>query len=146
MVQQGGGMNNPKWMKEAQDYLTIVKEGKTHLLVGIAYLSENHSIQEIIRFLKEYLRDKEKEFKQLLIEDKTSPQVDQLIAVIFRLQMAIMTLQKEVNRIVRFKRRAAGSGCIHKWNRRSHRRPRRWKDQNHDGENWQSGDRARRAA
>ena len=52
---------------EAQEYLTIKKDGEMELIVGIDYLSENHSRQEIVRFLRGYLHEKEKLLKELIL-------------------------------------------------------------------------------
>jgi len=52
-------------IQEAQEYLTRKKDGAIELIVGIDYLSENHSRQEIVRFLKDYLGEKEKSSRVL---------------------------------------------------------------------------------
>lgn len=145
MVHEGGRMNEMafdqnKYLRESQDYLTIAKDGQKQLIVGIAYLSENHSHEEIIRFLKDYLREKEKELRELILGDKSNCQIDKIVAVMFRIHMAIMTLEKEVNHIVRFKHRAASSRHVRKWNRSRHSRAWKRQDKNHDGENRETGD------
>jgi hypothetical protein len=137
---------NDKWINKAQEYLTIVKDGQKQLIVGIAYLSENHSHQEIIRFLKDYARGKEKELRELILGDKSNCQIDKIVAVMFRVHMAIMTLEKEVNHIVRFKHGAASGRHVRKWDRSRHSGARIRKDKNHDGANWKAGHRARSAA
>ena len=137
---------NDKWIDKAQEYLTITKDGQTELIVGISYLSENHSRQEIVRFLKDYAREKEKELKGLILGDKSSPQIDKTVAVMFRVNMAIMTLEKEVNNVVRFKHRAGKGGIVCKRDRRSHRSSRKRQDANHDGTNWKARHRSRSAA
>jgi hypothetical protein len=135
-----------KHLREAQDYLTINKDGQEQLIVGIAYLSENHSHEEIIRFLRDYLREKERELRELILGNKSNCQIDKTVAVMFRIHMAIMTLEREVNHIVRFKHRTAKSRHVRKRDRRSHRRSRIGKDKNNDGEDWEIGHGTRRAA
>ena len=135
-------------IREAQEYLTIKKDGEIELIVGIDYLSENHSRQEIVRFLRGYLHEKEKVLKELILGDKTSNQIDQTVAVMFRIHMAITVIEKrmEVSDVVRFKQRAAKGRHVRKRNRRCHSGSRKRQDKNHDGENWDVGHRTRRAA
>jgi len=135
-------------IREAQEYLTIKKDGEIELIVGIDYLSENHSRQEIVRFLRGYLHEKEKQLKELILGDKTSNQIDQTVAVMFRIHMAITVIEKrmEVNDVVRFKQRTAKGRHVRKRDRRRHSRARERQDKNHDGENWDVGHRTRCAA
>ena len=135
-------------IREAQEYLTIKRDTGIELIVGIDYLSENHSRQEIIRFLRGYLHEKEKLLKELILGDKSSNQIDQTVAVMFRIHMAITVIEKrmEVNDVVRFKRRSAKSSHVRKRNRRRHSGPGKWQDKNHDGKDWDTGYRTRCAA
>lgn len=137
---------NEKNMKEAQEYLTIINDGEPRLIVGISYLSVNHSTQEIVRFLKDYLREQEKKLRALVIGDKSNPEIDKTASIIFRICMAIMTLEKEVNKIVRFEQRTGSGSNFHKRYRRRHRHSRFRKDKDHDGEDRETRDRSRRAA
>jgi hypothetical protein len=136
MVYQGGRMSiDHQDIREAQEYLTMRKDGEIELIVGIDYLSENHSRQEIVRFLRGYLHEKEKLLKELILDDKSSNQIDQTVAVMFRIHMAITVIEKrmEVNNIVRIKHRAAKSRHVRKRDRRRHSRSRERQDKNHDG-------------
>lgn len=135
-----------KRMTEAQEYLTVMVNGETRPIVGISYLSGNHSTQEIIRYLKDYLREQEKNLKQLVLVNKSNPEIDRTVSIVFRVYMAIMTLEKEVNKIVRFEQRAGSSGNFHKRDRRSHRHARVRKNKDHDGEDRAARNRSRRAA
>jgi hypothetical protein len=137
-----------KYLREAQDYLTIEKDGQKQLIVGIDYLSENHSREEIVRFLKDYLREKEKQLKELILGDKSSNKIDQTVAVMFRIHMAISIIEErmEVKQIVELKRGTAESGKFLKGNRSSHISARGGQDQNHDGENRDIGQDVRSAA
>jgi hypothetical protein len=149
MVYQGGRMSiDHQDIREAQEYLTIKKDGEIELIVGIDYLSENHSRQEIVRFLRGYLHEKEKLLKELILGDKSSNQIDQTVAVMFRIHMAITVIEKrmEVNDVVRFKQRTAKGRHVRKRDRRRHSRARERQDKNHDGENWDVGHGTRRAA
>lgn len=129
---------------EAQEYLTRIRDGKKELIVGIDYLSENHSREEIVRFLKGYLHEKEKMLRELIHSDKRDIRIDQTVAVMFRIHMAISIIEKrlEVSHVVRFKPRSGSGSRFHKRNRRGHRNPRVGKNKNHDGKNWKTRDRS----
>ena len=141
-------MDHHQDIREAQEYLTVNKDGEIELIVKIDYLSENHCRQEIVRFLKDYLREKEKMLKILILDDKSNNQIDQTVAVMFRIYMAISIIEKrmEVNHIVRFKQRAGKGRHVRKWNRSRHSRAWKRQDENHDGEDREIGHRTRRAA
>ena len=120
---------------EAQEYLTMEKEEGFKRIVNITDLLKNHKQNEVINFLKEYLRDKEKALRNLILIDKTQSRVDQYVAAIFRIHMAIKTLEegKEVAKLERFKQGAKESSQFHKRNSGSNRSSRKRQDQNHDG-------------
>lgn len=142
---------------EAQDYLTMMKHGDLKLIVDIQALSKKHTTDEIISFLKDYNREKEKALRNLILIDKFNRRVDETVAVMFRLSMAIRTLEddsriinisdrKEVKQIVQLKHGTEKSGRVLKRYRRCHRGPRIGKDQMHDGKNRDVGQGTQRAA
>lgn len=135
-------------IREAQEYLTINKDGEKQLIVGIDYLSENHSRQEIVRFLKEYREGMEKILKELVAKDKSNTRIDEVVAVMFRMHMAISLIEQrmEVNNIVRIKQRTTKSSHIRKRDRRSHRSSRVGEDENDDGADRETRHRTRSAA
>jgi len=135
-----------KYLDTAQQFLTQTNGDGERLIIGIRYLSENHSPEEIIRYLRDYLKGKEKELKDLILGDKSSPLIDQTIAIVFRVHMAIMTLEREVNKIVRFKQGTGSGRSVHKRHRRRHSHSRLRKDKDHDGEDWKTRDRSWRVA
>ena len=141
-------MDHHEDIREAQEYLTRRKDGEIELIVGIDYLSENHNRQEIVRFLKEYLHEKEKQLKILIQDDKSNNQIDQTVSVMFRIYMAISIIEKrmEVNNIVRLEHRAAKSRHVRTWDRCRHSGARIRKNKNHDGTYRETGHRTRRAA
>ena len=56
---------NKKSMRAAQKYLTCYKNDIRKRIVDIRRLSRDHTTQEIIAFLKDYLREKEKGLKNM---------------------------------------------------------------------------------
>lgn len=122
---------------EAQEYLTIETDVGHKRIIDIYDLMKRHNVNEVIRFLKDYLRDKEKGLKNLILMDKTQSRVDQYVATMFRMHMAIKTLEegKEVKSIEWSEPRAEESSQLHKRNRSNHSRAGFGEDGGHDEKN-----------
>lgn len=122
---------------EAQQYLTIEKDDGFKRIINIEDLMKRHGPNKVILFLKEYLKDKEKGLRNLLLIDKCQKKIDEYVASMFRMHMAIKTLEsgREVKIIERSQSRAEESGQLHKRNRSRHHRARRWQDRSHDEKN-----------
>ena len=144
-------------ISDAQMYLTIQRGDQFKTIVDIESLRRKHSDEEIIEFLKGYLREKEKALRNMILIDKTHRKVDELAAAMFRLTMAIKILEngdniylnhngKEVKKIVRFKRGTEKSSKLHRGNCSSHSSTRIRENKNHDGEDRDTGDETRSIA
>lgn len=159
MVSKGGGMTRQNII-DAQGYLTMRKNECTRRILDIHSLMRNHSQSEIIQFMKEYLREKEKSLKEMVLTDKSNHRVDEIVAAMFRLHMAIRILEdrysvygisekniksneKEVAGIVKFKQGTEKSGKLHRRDSGSDSLSRIREDQNDDGKDQSSGDETR---
>jgi len=60
-------------INDAQDYLIIDYGNKRKEILNITTLLQNHTLDEVIRFLKGYLRENQKIMRQQLLRDKTNP-------------------------------------------------------------------------
>lgn len=135
----------------AQEYLRVRTPYGCKRIADIAHLFERLSVKEVIEVLKENLRKKEKELKNMILIDKTHEQVDRLVASMFRINMAIRTLEeakyaKEVIKIERSQSGAEESGQLYQRDSGGHCRAGIGQDQNHDGKNRFSGNQSKRAA
>jgi len=139
----------------AQDYLTIEKDEVRKRIVDIEELYKRHSKKKILNFLKDYLHRKEKVLKNLILIDKTQHRVDETVVSMFRISMAIKTLEdnlkeiadrREVKSFEQLEQGTEESSGILKWNRRSHRRAGIGEDAHHDGENRDTGERLQHPA
>ena len=85
-------------INEVQDYLTIVSGDKVYQIVNVGLLLRRHSGLAVISFLDQLRSEYKKELGQLIKTDKTSAQINELVAKNFRLKMAINTIRnaKEV--------------------------------------------------
>ena len=135
-------------LSDTQNYLTIATGEKTKRILDIESLMRKHAPGEVIFFLQNYLREKQKALKNLIIIDKTQHRVDETVGAIFRLYMAISLLKeainpienrKEVKNIVRFKQRTGKSGKLSHRNCVSNRSSRIRQDPHYDGENREIG-------
>jgi hypothetical protein len=79
---------------EAQDFLTVVEPDHTFQIVNVELLLWRHSPDEVIGFLKMLRQDYKKELRAILRENKVHPKVNYLIVHLFRVRMAIKTIQQ----------------------------------------------------
>lgn len=125
-----------KDINDAQDYLIVDYGNKRREILNITTLLQNHSIDEVIRFLKGYLRENQKIMRQQLLRDKTNPCLDQAVATSFRISMAITVLERESEVTISDEiKQGAGesSECIRRDNTGSGM-PRKRENFNNDGE------------
>jgi hypothetical protein len=104
-------------INQVRDFLTIVTEDRTYEICPIEVLLWRHPPDDVVGFLNELRQDYKKELNQLLRENKVHPKINFLVVQIFRLRMAIKTIQKaKKEEVIRNGReaeqRAAGSGGL----------------------------------
>jgi hypothetical protein len=94
----GGKQMTREIIQAAQDYLTIKENGKNRKIVDIDRLLRSHPSKEIIDFLKTILKEKQIALKDFILTDKTKKEIDETVAVMFRVTMAIKIIEngKEV--------------------------------------------------
>ncbi len=94
-------------IQTAQDYLTVGrKDNGKKVIMDINQLLRKHSSEEVINLLKTILKEKQEKLRDLILEDKTKPEIDETVALMFRVTMAIKTIQngsdgKEVKNVER---------------------------------------------
>jgi hypothetical protein len=100
-------------INEVQEFLTVVSPDHTFQIVNVEML-KRHSPSAVVGFLELLRADYKKELRELLRENKSHPKVNHLVVNLFRLRMAIKTIQKEVKRGERHETepRAAESGGL----------------------------------
>jgi len=133
---------------EAQEYLRVKTPYGFRRILDARSLFEDHNDGEVIKFLKDHLREKEKALKNMILIDKSHPRVDQIVAAMFRISMAIKSLEegKEVTEIERTQQGAEESGRFHKRDSGGHRGPGIGQDACHDGKDREPGQTIQRAA
>jgi len=83
-----------KIVNQVQDFLTVVGPDHTYQIVNMGLLLWRHTPEQVVGFLNQLRQEYKKELRELLRENKSHPKVNFLIVNIFRLRMAIKTIQK----------------------------------------------------
>ena len=88
-------------INEVQDYLTVVSGDRIYQIVNVELLLRRHSGVAVIAFLDQLRSEYKKELGQLIKTDKSSAKINELVAMNFRLRMAINTIKnaKEVRQV-----------------------------------------------
>jgi hypothetical protein len=91
-------MMTKKIISNVQEFLTIVEEDKVYQIVNVELLLRRHPPQAVIAFLQQLRSDYKKELSKLIKDSKTSSRINELVAMNFRIKMAINTIKnaKEV--------------------------------------------------
>ena len=82
-------------LKEAQEFLTFMNNGHVKRIIDIEKLLERHPVTMVLSLLKDLLKEKQRTLKELVVTDKTTPKVNDTIAAMFRIHMAIKTIEEE---------------------------------------------------
>ena len=80
---------------EAQEYLTISIGDEKKRIIDINSLLKRHRQGAVVMFLEQVLREQERHLKHLITKDKTAVAVNETIATMFRLTMAIKTIEQD---------------------------------------------------
>lgn len=134
-------------ISEVQDYLTVITDDHKKRILDIRVLLRTHSTRSILQFMRGLLREYEKRLRVFITTDKTNPEMNEIIATMFRLHMAIKCLEgEEVRKVDKFKHRAAEGGKFQRRNRSRHRSAWFRKNKNHDGKDRNIGESVRDTA
>jgi len=87
-----------KIVNQVQDFLTVVGPDHTYQIVNVGMLLLQHSPDAVVGLLNQLRQEYKKELRDLLRENKTHPKVNYLVVHIFRIRMAMKTIQKEAKR------------------------------------------------
>ena len=79
---------------DVQDYLTFISDNRVKTIMDVRSLIEKHPSNKIVSLLENLAKRKEEILMELIQEDKTSSIINETIATVFRLNMAIETIQK----------------------------------------------------
>lgn len=83
---------------QVREILTIVTEDRTFQICPVEVLLRRHPPQAVVAFLEMLRKDYRRELGAILRQNKLHPKIDYLIALIFRLKMAINTIRNAEKR------------------------------------------------
>ena len=80
---------------DVQSFLTFMQSDgdRVYQIVNVELLLRRHPPDAVIAFLQELNKDYGKALSKLIQEDKTSSQINELVAKRFRIKMAINTIR-----------------------------------------------------
>jgi len=87
-----------KAINEAQGFLTIDYEDRSHQIVNVEFLLRRHPTDEVIDFLRQIQREYDRKLKKRIKKDKSDPVINDIVAKRFRLRMAINTIRNNEKR------------------------------------------------
>jgi superfamily I DNA/RNA helicase len=82
-----------KIINQVQEFLTYCGEDRIYQIVNVEVLLKRHPPEAVIGFLTLLREDYKKELRELLAENKTDPEINELVAKNFRIRMAINTIK-----------------------------------------------------
>ena len=77
----------------AQDYLTMISENRVKRIVDVEHLLARHPKESVVSFLDDLYKDKQRALKEMIAADKTSSRINELIVAMFRIHMAMKTIE-----------------------------------------------------
>ena len=81
-------------INSAQNFLTVIDDKRTYRIVDIRFLLKRHPPAAVIAFLKQLRSEYSAKLQTLIRENKTDPEINDLVARNFRVKMAITTISK----------------------------------------------------
>ena len=82
-------------LREAQDYLTVIRGDTKKQILDIEPLLNRHPVQSIVWFLRVLYKEKKIKLQDLIEGDKKSQEINEIVVVMFRIRMAIRTMINE---------------------------------------------------
>jgi len=82
-------------LREAQDYLTVIKGDTKKQILDIEPLLNRHPVQSIVWFLRVLYKEKKIKLQYLIEGDKKNQEINEIVVVMFRIRMAIRTMINE---------------------------------------------------
>ncbi|WP_054030576.1 hypothetical protein [Desulfatitalea tepidiphila] len=82
-------------INDVQSFLTFMQSDgdRVYQIVNVELLLRRHPPEAVVSFLQELHKDYGKALSRLIQEDKTSSQINELVAKRFRIKMAINTIR-----------------------------------------------------
>ena len=88
-------------IQEAQEFLTMISEDRVRRIVDIEPLLARHPKESVLSMLESLYSEKKDVLAKLIQEDKTSSKINELIIAMFRIHMAMKTIEGDEGKEVK---------------------------------------------
>ena len=83
-------------IQNVQSCLTIRRNGTSRKIVDVETLFRRHGNSQVLSLLLDLQKEKQKELVRLMRGDRSKHEIDEAVAQMFRLHMAIKVIQREM--------------------------------------------------
>jgi hypothetical protein len=83
-------------IQQAQAYLTVRQNGTSKKIVDVETLLRRHGNGQVLSLLLDLQKEKQKKLVRLMQGDRSMHEIDEVVAEMFRLHMAIKIIQREM--------------------------------------------------
>ena len=83
-------------IQQAQAYLTVRQNGTSKKIMDVEALLKRHGHGQVLSLLMDLQKEKQKKLVRLMEGDRSKREIDETVAQMFRLHMAIKIIQREM--------------------------------------------------
>jgi hypothetical protein len=83
-------------INEIQNYLTVDYGDYKKTILDMNLILRRHTPDAVVTFLYQLIKEKEKALRNLIITDKTSSKINDIVSFMFRIFMVIKILEREM--------------------------------------------------
>jgi len=82
-------------IQQAQEYLTVRQNGTIKKIIDVETLLKRHGHGQVLSLLLDLIKEKQKRLVHLMQGDRSKREIDETVAQMFRLHMAIKVIKRE---------------------------------------------------
>jgi len=86
-------------IQKIQACLTVRHNGTSKKIVDVETLLKRHGHGQVLSFLLDLLKEKQKKLVRLMEGDRSKREIDETVAQTFRLHMAIKVIEREMEEV-----------------------------------------------
>jgi hypothetical protein len=86
-------------INKVQSYLTVRLNGTSKKIVDVETLLKRHGRGQVLSLLLDLLKEKQKKLIRLMEGDRSKREIDETVAQMFRLHMAIKVIEREMEEV-----------------------------------------------
>ena len=86
-------------IQQAQAYLTVRQNGTSKKIMDVETLLKRHGNDQVLSLLLDLQKEKQKKLVRLMQGDRSMYEIDEVVAQMFRLYMAIKVIEREIEEV-----------------------------------------------